>query len=491
MTTTSPKFPIRDRVLRKVAVLSTVFLLSSASLVLAANTTASELLERGIYSEETKGDIEGAIKLYQQIVTESGINQALAAQAQFRLAMCYDKKKDYAAATTAFEKLVREYPTQKDLVALANEYLSDGAALLPVPWKSGEELSFDVKLPGGAKIGIGRYTVDADEMNGRKIWRMGSHLNLGTMQQWSRAEVDADSFKPIHSVWKHTLIGEAESTYKVGGVDLTMKGKEGVKYVELTGAVYENEQAIQLMRRLPLAAGYKTTMTVFAGLGGGAVLPIKLDVAGPEAVEVPAGKFECYKVILSIGQTFWFSADAQRLLVKFEAGGVVAELAKVRQRVPGERVLVQDSVLGFSFQTPPDGMAARMEKADDTSHSTYTILDPAGAASMHLKVERRERFDEKARQSPRAFAEYKIEQGKKFAKTFTIRPDSWQDITIDGQPGVTFVADFEAGEKSYVLNGAYAFVGDNSLDFAFWGPPESFEGFKPSFNAVIASYRKN
>ncbi len=491
MKTTSPTFPIRGRLLRKIAVLSTVCLLSSASVVLAADANPSELLERGIYSEETKGDIEGAMKLYQQIVTEAGTSQALAAQAQFRLAMCYDKKKDYPAATAAFEKLVREFPTQKDLVSLANEYLADGVALLPVPWKSGEELSFDVKLPGGAKIGVGRFTIDADAVDGRKIWRLGAHLNLGTMQQWSRTEIDADSFKPIHSVWKHTMMGEMESTYKVGGVDLAVKGKEGTKYVELAGAVYENEQAIQLMRRLPLATGYNTTMTVFAGMGGGAVLPIKVDVAKVETVEVPAGKFECYKVGLSIGQTFWYSADAQRVLVKFEAGGVVAELSGISQRVPGERVLIQDTLLGFSFRTPPDSMAKRMEKPDDTSHSTYGILDPAGTVSMHLKVERRDRFDEKARQSPRAFAEYKIERGKKFAKTFTVRPDSWQDITIDGQPGVTFVADLQDQQNAYVLSGAYAFVGENALDFAFWGPPNSLEGFRPTFKAVVDSYRQN
>jgi outer membrane protein assembly factor BamD (BamD/ComL family) len=77
----------------------------------AADGKASELLEKGVYSEETKGDFDAAIQFYQQAIAEVDAEQALGAQAQFRLAMCYDKKKDRSAATAAFEKLIRDYPT--------------------------------------------------------------------------------------------------------------------------------------------------------------------------------------------------------------------------------------------------------------------------------------------------------------------------------------------------------------------------------------------
>src|SRR5947208_12233716 len=72
----------------------------------------SELLEKGIYSEETKGDVDAAMKLYEQIVAEGKGGQAVAAQAEYRLGVCYYKKKNYAKATATFEKLIKDYPEQ-------------------------------------------------------------------------------------------------------------------------------------------------------------------------------------------------------------------------------------------------------------------------------------------------------------------------------------------------------------------------------------------
>src|SRR5437879_11660224 len=89
----------------------------------------SDLLEKGIYSEETKGDLDAAMKLYQQIVAEGKEGQAVAAQAQYRLGVCHYKKKNFTAATAAFEKLAKDYPDQKELVALAREYLAGAVAL--------------------------------------------------------------------------------------------------------------------------------------------------------------------------------------------------------------------------------------------------------------------------------------------------------------------------------------------------------------------------
>src|SRR3954465_9893701 len=73
----------------------------SASTVIAASASPSELLEKGIYSEETKGDLDAAIVIYQQVVSEVKAGQSLAAQAQFRLAQCYLKKKKTAEANAA------------------------------------------------------------------------------------------------------------------------------------------------------------------------------------------------------------------------------------------------------------------------------------------------------------------------------------------------------------------------------------------------------
>ena len=77
-------------VLRTLFVAAAAVTFSSASR--AATESPSELLEKGIYTEETRGDVDSAIAIYQQLVAEQDINHSLAAQAEFRLGQCYLKK---------------------------------------------------------------------------------------------------------------------------------------------------------------------------------------------------------------------------------------------------------------------------------------------------------------------------------------------------------------------------------------------------------------
>src|SRR5882724_9557872 len=130
---------LAGRATRNWLLLSLVGLIAGKSL--AADTPVSELLEKGIYSEESKGDLDGAMKLYEQVVSESKTGQGIGAQAQYRLGVCYYKKKDFSHATEAFDKLLKDYPDQTDWVNRAREYLVGAAALAPVPCVDGEELT--------------------------------------------------------------------------------------------------------------------------------------------------------------------------------------------------------------------------------------------------------------------------------------------------------------------------------------------------------------
>ena len=449
----------------------------------------SEILEQGIYSEETKGDLDAAMQLYQQVVAEAKTGQALAAQAQYRLGVCYYKKKNYTEATAAFAKLTKEYPDQKELVTRANEYLAGATALLPAPWTDGEDLRMDVKFPSGFKLGVTRYSVAADELNGRKIWRLSSQLFAG-VQQWSRTEVEADSFKPIHSHWKHTLIGDAETTYSANSAEVKMKGKDEVKKIDLDGVIYDNEEAIQLWRRLPLAPGYKTDMRVLSSLGGGNCVGLKLDVTGPEKVTVPAGTFDCFKVELNIKQTFWYSADEHRYLVKFEGGGVVAELKSIETRKAGEPVNYHDPALGFSLTTPPDWIIDRNEKEDEKGKAAFLLLDPEATAITQLHVEALEGLKPETQKSPRAWADLKVADAAKSVKDFKVRPDGWQELTVAGHRAVSVVADCVQGQEKNVLSGVYTFGETNAAEFWFMVPTDDYETFRPKFDAMVASYKE-
>ncbi len=81
--------------------------------------------EKAIALEEAQGKLQEAIALYQKIVEESK-DQALAAQAQLRIGLCYEKlgQKNSKQAQEAFQKVIDNYPLQSEEVKAANEKLS-------------------------------------------------------------------------------------------------------------------------------------------------------------------------------------------------------------------------------------------------------------------------------------------------------------------------------------------------------------------------------
>ena len=87
--------------------------------------SVSELLEKGIFTEETVGDLDAAIKIYEQIVAEAAKNRSYAAQAQYRLGMCYLKKGKKDDAVAAFRMLIDRFPKQRQMIVHARARLTD------------------------------------------------------------------------------------------------------------------------------------------------------------------------------------------------------------------------------------------------------------------------------------------------------------------------------------------------------------------------------
>jgi TolA-binding protein len=71
----------------------------------------SELLQKGIYLQETMGDLDG-IKIYKQVGQMAQQSRAEAAQAQYRLGLCLERKGQQAEAARTFQKLIELYPDQ-------------------------------------------------------------------------------------------------------------------------------------------------------------------------------------------------------------------------------------------------------------------------------------------------------------------------------------------------------------------------------------------
>jgi hypothetical protein len=102
----------------------------------AYGKTAAELMREALYAEEVEGNLDSAIAIYQQIISDTSAPKNLVAQALYREGMCFLKKKNEPDAKAAFQKLVTEHSDQTELVEKVKPMLdelgnADPATLMP------------------------------------------------------------------------------------------------------------------------------------------------------------------------------------------------------------------------------------------------------------------------------------------------------------------------------------------------------------------------
>lgn len=87
----------------------------------ARTASADELLEKGIYTEETKGELKAAAELYEQILEDPKASRGLVAQAQLRFGLCQLKLGNKPQAISALERLTQEFPDKDKLLAVVEQ----------------------------------------------------------------------------------------------------------------------------------------------------------------------------------------------------------------------------------------------------------------------------------------------------------------------------------------------------------------------------------
>ena len=83
------------------------------------------LFEKAKFTMETKGDLKGAIELFEEIIKKYPNERDYAAKSLYLMGVCYEKLGDRQAqqAQAAFQKIVEDYPDQTEAVNLAKEKL--------------------------------------------------------------------------------------------------------------------------------------------------------------------------------------------------------------------------------------------------------------------------------------------------------------------------------------------------------------------------------
>jgi hypothetical protein len=284
--------------------------------------SSADLMQKGIHAQETLGDVDGAIRIFRQVAASASNNKQLAAQAQYQLVVCMLQKGDRSAAAQELYLLARNFPEDADLVSKARKLVPGGTETMPEPWGESEVEQLNVKRDGQSTGEYLVYSVDHNHPDTRpnanppgtfpQALVLRWELNTRATNRSLQIEADRDTMQPVGK--RHKM----ESDDDLGDPTAT----------PFKGPAIDNEESVFLMRRLPLAVGYKTKLPVTVE----AVVPSQLELAvtGIEPVQTTAGKFNCYKIsFASIGQTFWIGAEASRPLVKFQSGNVEAELVKV------------------------------------------------------------------------------------------------------------------------------------------------------------------
>jgi Tol biopolymer transport system component len=161
--------------------------------------TASQLYEKALYLEEAKGELQEAIDIYSQLVENQDAAQSLKAKALLHMGMCYEKLGMQEAVKT-YQRLVNNYPTQKDEVAIARERLNRLVQLMAVDQEIPAMPRFTrIKIPSelswnAASSSDGqRLLLVYDE----KLWTMPLSGNLGSDIPGKPIHIGTDDVKVL------------------------------------------------------------------------------------------------------------------------------------------------------------------------------------------------------------------------------------------------------------------------------------------------------
>ena len=248
---------------------------------------------------------------------------------------------------------------------------------------------------------------------------------------------------------------------------------------------------VSLLRRLPLAEGYETLIPVTGRPGFTAAAECR--VIARESVTVPAGTFECFKVTLGVEPRFeyqWISADKNRYTVKIENPELDVELMEITS-IDRNWTAYSHAGTGISLKAP-EGWVIPPSACAEADREMVQIFPPR---LKYVGIFTSRKYDGQA--SLREEGDEIIATIQKKRKDFTVRPESWKETTLAGQPALSFTADylltgpFDKDGRKMVEYCILAAKGSNLLQFRFRVNGDRFETKKADFDSIAASLNFN
>ena len=300
-----------------------------------------------------------------------------------------------------------------------------------------------------------------------------------------RVEANRDTMRPVSSMFKNVMMSDYKFDYEGRQAHVRVGNKEP-RIVTFDAPVFDNEEALFLFRRLPLAVGYKTTFPVMSS--GGIVMNLVLAVTAMEDVQVPAGKFHCFRLDLSsFNQTFWIAAEPSRPVVKFD-GEVVAELVSIRKIDRHSPVNYQDARVGISFTAPP-GWVVRPEEATAKDETSLSMLDPESKISLAVWAKEIKTAPSDIARELRATLDQRVERSSHNLKDYHVRPETIQIRQIAGNQALTCVTEFLRGEEKMVEYLTWIRSENTNLLFSASGPASDLDDFRKRIEPIVETAR--
>ena len=345
----------------------------------------------------------------------------------------------------------------------------------------------EMQLPNGMGVGQQVYRVAAIEKEGQPHWECQTWQTVEINGQLgkSRVLIDKETFAPLNSTWKHTMLGQAKGTYSKNQVVIQSSNQKDPTTLKFTGRVFDNEQAAEMFRRLPLKEGFKTTVQIVSTLGT-TLIPLEVNVSKLEKIDVPAGSFECFRLELSIGQTFWISTDVHRYIVQFRGGGVTAGLSEIRQSPFDESTEVEEP--NFSVALPPDWFVYTPSGNEQDPSPTTTIIDPDSISNTRIEAGPLDRI-QADHASPDVWLEKSIEEYRERMNDFKLQSPGIETTTVGGQPAAKATFTFEEGNREMTAQRITIFGKSSAANVRFAVETDQLEQWMPQFHQVLSTLK--
>lgn len=376
----------------------------------------------------------------------------------------------------------------------------------PAPWLDGEVMELRLKRPAGGEYGTIIYSAQSNTLDGNDTWQIISHMYVsqGSVSQYTFVEAEAESFVPVYGQTTNWM-GDFVAEYNDGNVKLIVStgGKESTRDVSVQAIAYDNEQALYLIRRMPLAENYEESFPIFS-VQGGATIECRIKVLGTEDITVEAGTFTCYKTDLSIymgevktlQHTLWFSDDEHKYLVKYDVGGAATmELAKVWQKDKGKYLTFENEEPAFAVTMPADW---RFYSYGSGPQFSLQLIPPEVKAWAVLVWQKRGTDPDST--SPMTIAKADCEKLKGSFENYTIDEISWKEYKINELEAAQYFATYQKKGSSLrkytkpeqmVEYRTYIVDESNVYWFVFRVEKDKFDENKAEFDSIVKSFKAN